>query len=72
MAQPKKHLDSHLVPLERALHARADDLENLALSARGASLAIGSDVMAKDSMSHQMAQALAEELRLIATELHYW
>ena len=71
-AEPRKHLDAHLVPVERALLHRADDLENLALSAAGASAATSSAVLAKDGLTAQTARAVAAEFRALAEELRYW
>jgi hypothetical protein len=71
-AQRKTHLDASAVPVERALLARADDLETLALSARGASAAIGGPVLAKDHMTPDLADAVAAEFRSLAEELHWW
>ena len=77
MADPKRreqrrtHLDASVVPVERALLARADDLENLALSARGASAAVGGPVLVREGVTHQAAQAIADEFRALAEELHW-
>ena len=70
--QRKTHLDASVVPVERALLARAEDLENLALSARGASAAHGFEVLAKDNLTAGTASAVAVEFRALAEELHWW
>jgi hypothetical protein len=70
-ATRQEHLDARVVPVERALLARADDLENLALSARGASAALGAPVLAKDNLPADAAYAIAAEFRALAEELHW-
>lgn len=66
------HLDASVEHVERALLARAEDLENLALSARGAYAAIGEEVLVKENLTHETASAIAAEFRLLAEELHWW
>ena len=56
--QRRTHLDASVVPVERALLARADDLEN-----RKSFEHIG---------GKPAAEWLAAELRALADELHYW
>jgi hypothetical protein len=46
-AENPRHLDSRVTIVERALLARAEDLENLASSARGASAATGEEIRVK-------------------------
>jgi hypothetical protein len=65
-------LESRLSIVERALLARAGDLENLALSARGASAATGEEIRVSDDLTHETAAAIASEFRKLAEELHYW
>ena len=69
---PKVHLDASVVPVERALLARAGALENEALSAAGASAAIGGRVFARDGVPGEVIAALAAEFRALAEELRYW
>lgn len=57
-AQRKRHLDASVVPVERALLHRADELE-----AREAPEHIG---------GKPAAEWLAAEFRTLAEELHYW
>ena len=77
-AQPQRratrqdHLDARVVPVERALLARADMLEDDALNARGASAAFGSPVLTRDEMPHEVASSIATAFRALADELHYW
>ncbi len=56
--EPKKHLDASLVPLERALRERAEQL-----------YPADTDPTARINIIHY---ELAQELRKIAEELHYW
>ena len=69
--QRRTHLDASVLPVEQALLHRASDLENLAMSARGAGAAIGKAVYAKDNLPHEAASAIAAEFRLLAEELHW-
>lgn len=69
--QRRTHLDAASVPVERALLARADQLENEALSARGASAALGERVFARGGVTAETVQAIAAEFRALAEELHW-
>lgn len=71
-ATRKTHLDASVVPVEMALLARAEDLDNLALTARGASAAVGGPVLVREGMTHETAQAIADEFHALAEELHWW
>jgi hypothetical protein len=67
--QRKTHLDASVVPVERALLARADKLENEALSAAGTSAVLGERAAAGASAT---AARVAAEFRVLAEELHWW
>jgi hypothetical protein len=55
---PKRFLDASLTPLERALLARAEVLEDMA--ARG------------DAVLAPAFSAIGTEFRALAEEMHYW
>lgn len=61
-AQRVKHLDAHIQPVEDALLARADALDNtVSLETDGIDPVIGN-----------LYSILAREFRAAADEIHYW
>ena len=57
----RDHLDAHVVPVERALLARADDIERT-----------WSEVPLEGNADAAGRLAVASEFRKLADELHFW
>jgi hypothetical protein len=76
--KPKAHLDASVVPVERALLARADviasDIGTGALAGliRQRARCHGVTDGSADALADALALVLAAEFRALAEELHYW
>lgn len=58
--EPVRHLLAHIVPVEKALHERADQLLKEA------------DDLPDDSIPAAIKLTVAAEFRKLAAELHHW
>ena len=76
--EPRLFLDASLVPLERALRARADDVSGdagrhrIAVEVRKQARVHGVVDVSADGLAGVLAVTLAGELRALADELHHW
>ena len=71
--QRRTHLDASVVPVERALLARAEvtgaELGYFRQAGRAAGV---EDFKTLDAMAHAMAAVLKREYEQLAEELHWW
>lgn len=74
--EPVPHLPAQIVPVERALRARADAIQadpaELQDAARTAARASGLDKSTGEALGHALATVIAGELRSLADEIHHW
>lgn len=78
MADPKRrefrrtHLDASVVPVERALLARASGIGSDYAAARKAARTHGVQSDMAEVIADAMAELVATEFRALAEELHWW
>jgi hypothetical protein len=74
--QRKTHLDASVVPMERALLARAADMESASATFRQAASApplAGDEAAAQSALARAaVLDVTASEFRALAEELHWW
>ncbi|HEY5314255.1 MAG TPA: hypothetical protein VIK18_17110 [Pirellulales bacterium] len=66
--EPRLFLDASLVPLERALRARADALDERTALTRS----LPANVRSVEAEAGYRSEWLAAEFRALADELHHW